>query len=84
MAMFLSPCLEIEAYYFQAATAGWSGILMVSAVYVIVTVSGMLLLVFLASKGVRAIQSHFLDHHEKLLSGIVLILLGIFALFVHF
>lgn len=84
LAMFLSPCLEIEAYYFQAAAAGWTGILMVSAVYMMITVAGMLLLVFLASKGVRAIQSHFLDHHEKLLSGIVLILLGIFALFVNF
>jgi len=47
-------------------------------------VAGMLLLVFLANKGVRAIQSHFLDHHEKLLSGMVLIILGIVALFVHF
>jgi putative Mn2+ efflux pump MntP len=82
--MFLSPCLEIEAYYFQAAAEGWTGILMVSAVYVCITVAGMLLLVFLAGKGVRTIQSHFLDHHEKLLSGIVLILLGIFALFFRF
>jgi hypothetical protein len=39
-----------------------------------------LLLVYLGNKGVRAIQSHFLDHHEKLLSGMVLILLGLFAL----
>ena len=84
LAMFLSPCLEIEAYYFQAASAGWTGILLVSVVYVVITVTGMLLLVFLASKGVRTIQSHFLDHHEKLLSGIVLILLGVFALFVKF
>ena len=84
LAMFLSPCLEIEAYYFQAAAAGWAGIMMVSAVYICITVSGMLLLVFLASKGVRSIQSHFLDHHEKLLSGIVLIALGVFAMFVHF
>jgi putative Mn2+ efflux pump MntP len=78
--MFLSPCLEIEAYYFQAGTQGWMGILLVSAVYVVVTVSGMLLLVYLGNKGVRAIQSHFLDHHEKLLSGLVLILLGVLAL----
>ena len=84
VAMFLSPCLEIEAYYLQAASAGWAGIVLVSSVYVFVTVSGMVLLVFLASKGVRSIQSHFLDHHEKLISGIVLIIVGVFALFVHF
>jgi len=84
LTMFLSPCLEVEAYYFQAGTAGWQGILMVSVVYVLITVSGMLLLVYLGNKGVQAIRSHFLDHHEKLLSGVVLILLGVFALFVRF
>jgi len=74
---------KIEAYYFQAGTQGWMGILLVSAVYMIVTVSGMLLLVYLGNKGVRAIRSHFLDHHEKLLSGMVLILLGVFALIIN-
>jgi nickel/cobalt transporter (NicO) family protein len=84
IAMFLSPCLEVEAYYFQAGAEGWQGIFLVSAVYIVVTVSGMLLLVYLGNKGVRAIRSHFLDHHEKLLSGIVLVLLGIFSMLVHF
>jgi nickel/cobalt transporter (NicO) family protein len=82
--MFFSPCLELEAYYLQAVSEKWTGVLLLSVIYVVITVSAMILLVFLASKGVRAIQSHFLDHHSKLLSGIVLILLGIFALFVHF
>ncbi len=82
--MFLSPCFEVEAYYFQAGTAGPQGIFLVSAVYMLVTVSGMLLLVYLGIKGVNAIRSSFLDHHEKLLSGLVLILLGIVALFLHF
>lgn len=81
--MFLSPCLEIEAYYLQAASAGFKGILMVSVIYVLITVSGMIFLVLLASKGVKAIQSHFLDHNEKLISGLVLILLGVFAFFSH-
>lgn len=82
--MFLSPCLEVEAFYFQAGSFGWQGILLVSAVYILVTVSGMLVLVYLGNKGVQAIRSHFLDHHEKLLSGLVLVVLGILALFVHF
>lgn len=82
--MFLSPCLEIEAYYFQASAAGWTGILLVSAVYVIITVSGMMLLVYLAGKGVRSVRSQFIDHHEKLLSGVVLIVLGIIAFFIRF
>lgn len=84
LTMFFSPCLEIEAYYLQAAAAGWAGIFMVSAVYVLITISGMMLLVFLAGKGVRAIRSHIIDHHEKLLSGAVLIILGIIAFFIRF
>lgn len=82
--MFLSPCLEIEAYYLQAAVEGWTGILMLSSVYVVITVGGMLLLVFLAGKGVRSIRSHFLDHYEKILSGLVLVILGVLAFFVRF
>jgi putative Mn2+ efflux pump MntP len=82
--MFLSPCLEVEAFYFQAGAMGWKGILLVSAVYMVVTLAGMLVLVYLGFKGIQAIRSHFLDHHEKMLSGIILVLLGVLALFVHF
>lgn len=84
LTMFLSPCMEIEAYYLQAAMLGWPGIILLSVIYVMITVTGMLLLVFLASRGIRSIQSHYLDHHEKLLSGVVLMILGILALFVQF
>jgi len=84
IAMFLSPCIEVEAYYFQAGSMGWQGIFLVSAVYIVITISGMLLLVYLGNKGVQAIRSHFLDHHEKLLSGLVLICLGVLALVLRF
>lgn len=84
IAMFFSPCLEIEAFYFQAGTIGWTGIISVSVTYVLVTVAAMLLLVDLGLKGVTRIRSHFLDHHEKLVSGLVLIVLGLVAWFVHF
>lgn len=84
IAMFLTPCIEIEAYYFQAGTIGWAGIFIVSAVYLITTVAVMLLLVYLGLKGVSTFKSHFLEHHEKRITGIVLIALGILALLVKF
>jgi nickel/cobalt transporter (NicO) family protein len=84
IAMFFSPCFEIEAYYFQAATAGWMGILIVSSVYLFVTLTMMSTLVFLGLKGINRFNSHFIEHHEKRISGIVLILLGIFAYFFSF
>jgi nickel/cobalt transporter (NicO) family protein len=84
IAMFLTPCIEIEAYYFQAAAIGWSGILIVSLVYLLVTLIVMLVLVYLGLKGINKFNSHFLEHHEKRMTGIVLILLGIVAYFVKF
>lgn len=76
VSMFFSPCLEIEAYYFVASTLGWEGILAVSAVYTVITIAGMLLLVWLGMKGVRNIKSHFLEHHEKTMTGALLVVLG--------
>jgi nickel/cobalt transporter (NicO) family protein len=82
--MFFSPCIEIEAYYFQAASQGWIGIFLVSVVYLIMTLSIMVALVYLGIKGVNKFNSHFLDHHEKAITGVVLILLGLLAYFVEF
>lgn len=84
VAMFLTPCVEIEAYYFQAGSIGWLGIFIVSAVYILITLIVMLLLVYLGLKGIQTINTHFLEHHEKGITGIVLIGLGIFAYFVQF
>ena len=83
-AMFFSPCLEIEIYYFTASRSGWVGITIVSAVYFFVTVLGMMFLVYFASKGVRKLNWHFLEHHDKLISGIVLVLVGLLAFFVEY
>ncbi len=82
--MFLSPCIEIEAYYFQAATKGWFGILIVSIVYLVMTLTIMTGLVYFGLKGVKRFNSHYLEHHEKRITGIVLIFLGLFAYFVEF
>lgn len=84
IAMFLSPCAELEIYFFQAGTLGWIGIVIVSTVYTICTVSFMLLLVYLGIKGVSKMKWTFLEHHNKLVTGLVLIVLGILAFIVHF
>lgn len=82
IAMFLTPCAEIEAYYFQAGTIGWIGIFTVSAVYIVTTVILMLLLVYLGMKGIKRFDTHYLEHHEKQVTGVILILLGLLAYFV--
>ena len=82
VSMFFSPCLEIEVYYFVASKLGWKGIISVSVIYTFITIAGMLLLVWLGMKGVKKIKSHFLEHHEKTITGALLILLGISGFFI--
>jgi len=82
-AMFFSPCIEIEAYYFSVGRHGWSGILILSLIYIVVTVSGMVLLVDLARKGMEKINAHWLEHNERKITGVVLILTGIASYFLH-
>ena len=82
ISMFFSPCLEIEAYFFVASKLGWEGIIAVSVVYTVITIAGMVLLVWLGMKGVKNIKSHFLEHHEKTITGILLVILGIAGYFI--
>ena len=84
LTMFLTPCIEIEAYYFQAGMIGWKGIFIVSAVYTITTVSLMLLLVYAGYKGTQRLRSYFLEHHERLITGTVLLILGVLAFLMEF
>lgn len=77
VALFFSPCLEIEAYYFTAGTFGWSAILLISVIYLIVTVSGMVIMVALTRHGMERFDLHLLEHKEKLITGLILIVVGI-------
>jgi hypothetical protein len=54
-----------------------------SVVYAVVSISGILLLVNLGYKGVNLLSAHFIEHNEKRISGIVLILIGIISFFIH-
>jgi hypothetical protein len=83
-AMFFSPCLEIEAYYLKAGFLGWPAVLSVSLVYLVITVLGMLLFVELGLRGATKIRAHYLEHHERQVTGLVLIALGALAFFVEF
>ncbi|MGB9695817.1 MAG: hypothetical protein ACP5P3_01990 [Ignavibacteria bacterium] len=82
--MFFSPCIEIEAYYFTAGSLGWAGIITLSFVYLIITVSFMIFLVDFARRSLEKLSErlNFLDKYERAITGIVLILLAIFTYFI--
>jgi nickel/cobalt transporter (NicO) family protein len=81
LAMFFSPCLEIETYYLAAGAFGWTGLAVISLIYLLVSVGGMLLLVFLSYRGLQRLNWHWLEHHEKRVTGGALILLGLLGFF---
>ena len=81
--MFLSPCLEVESLFLSAGAYGMTNVILLSIVYAIVSISGILLLVNLGSKGVNLLPAEFIEHNEKRISGAVLIVVGIISFFLH-
>jgi putative Mn2+ efflux pump MntP len=81
--MFLSPCLEVESLFLSAGAFGMSTVITMSLIYALVSISGILLLVNLGNKGVNLLPAQFIEHNEKRISGIVLILVGIVSFFLH-
>ncbi|MGH9464467.1 MAG: hypothetical protein ACRD0X_02395 [Thermoanaerobaculia bacterium] len=75
-AMFFSPCLEIEAYFFLAGGHGWSGIAAVAALYFALTVAGMVALVGLGLAGLSHLDLHWLDHYEMAVVGLAFLALA--------
>lgn len=82
-AMFFSPCLEIEGIYLQAGAIGWETVLYVSIIYLIFSILGMILWVYLSLKGVDKFNWHRIEHNSGIISGLVLIALGIVFYFIH-
>jgi putative Mn2+ efflux pump MntP len=83
LAMFLSPCMEIEAYFLLAGTqAAWL-IWFIAALYLIITTLGMVLLVRFAYLGILKLNWHSLEHNAGIITGITLVATGILAFFIH-
>lgn len=84
IAMFLSPCLEIEAYFLSAGASGWPAVLTVALIYNVVTLSGMLIMVTLARTSLQRIDAHWFEHRENLITGLTLVGLAVFNFFIEF
>ena len=81
--MFLSPCLEVESLFLSAGAFGMGTVTLLSVVYAMVSISGIMLLVNLGNKGVNLLPAQFIEHNEKRISGAVLIAVGIVSFFLH-
>lgn len=81
--MFLSPCLEVESLFLAAGAYGWDSILLLALVYALISITGIITLVTLAFKGIEFVNSQFIEHNEKRITGMVLIIVGIITFFIH-
>lgn len=83
LAMFLSPCMEIEAYFLLAGSQAPWLIWFIAALYLLITTIGMVLLVRLAYMGALKLNWHKLEHNAGIITGVTLVGTGILAFFIH-
>lgn len=83
IAMFLSPCMEIEGYFLLAGSKGWPVVLLISCLYAVITISGMLIWIRVVYKGILKLNWHKWEHNAGIITGLVLIVTGIITFFIH-
>lgn len=85
IAMFFSPCLEIEALYIMAGQHSWVLTVWLSLLYIVVTLAGMLTWVYIVHQGLEKLNQnwHRLEHSSGIIAGIILIVTGIISFFLH-
>lgn len=81
IAMFLSPCMEIEAYFLMAGAKGWGMMALIAVMYGVITLAGMLVWIRMAYRGMIKLNWHKWEHNAGLISGAVLIITGVISLF---
>jgi nickel/cobalt exporter len=80
-AMFFSPCLEIEGYFLVAGTTGTWPILVIAFIYLILSVTGMVLWVRWTFKKSMNLNWHKLEHNAGIITGVTLVVTGIITFF---
>ena len=83
IAMFFSPCFEIEAYFLMAGAHGWKQVAMLAILYTGVTVLGMVIWIRITYSGLVKLNWHSLEHNAGIITGVTLIITGIAAFFIH-
>lgn len=82
IAMFLSPCMEIEAYFLLAGSKGWIMMAIVSLMYGVITITGMLIWIRVVYRGLLKLNWHKWEHNAGIITGLVLIITGIVSFFI--
>ena len=82
IAMFLSPCMEIEAYFLLAGSKSWYLLVVIAAMYSVISIAGMLIWIRVVYKGLLKLDWHRWEHNAGIITGLVLITTGIVSFFI--
>lgn len=83
LAMFFSPCLEIEGYFLAAGPYGWPFVGLMALVYAALSIAGMLVWVWLAQHGLQRLNWHAWEHNAGIITGVTLVVSGILTAVLH-
>lgn len=72
-----SPCESFIPIYLSAGVSGWPAFLVLSGVLMVGTLASMMLFTSLAYFGMKRLNFSFVEDYEKLIIGIILVLLSI-------
>jgi cation transporter-like permease len=75
--MFLSPCLEVLAYFINAGMHSWWFLAICIMIYILFSLAGTLIWVYYAYQGIQKINSHAWEHNAGLIMGTIMIITGI-------
>lgn len=76
-ASFLTPCIELEVYYFGAGLYGWKGIFLVSLIYMVITIILTVFLVYFGLKGLNNLKFTLIEKYKHQIIGTIMLLIGI-------
>lgn len=82
IAMFLSPCMEIEAYFLLAGTRSWYLLAAIAAMYSLITIAGMQIWIHIVYKGLLKLNWHKWEHNAGIITGLILVVTGILSFYI--
>ena len=79
----LSPCVAVAPFFLIVGPMGLKTLIVMAAFMAVASVAAMVLLGWLASRGISRVRIEWLEHNESRVMGTLLVVLGISFLVLH-